>query len=321
MIKLRYITMLVCAFVLAETTHAKMWYLPDYQGASLKRKNIHSGSSSNLQNGIRFKCNNYGLKALSDIGSEFECINTISAPEGCCAAWQCKKSIYPYSSANCAQNGQILGGESCNDPSGTVFYQNCLCDKSIYKYDSSNCQGQLAGNSCYDNGEYYSECITDACQIQANIVQHISCGNFQCKTTHSQCSTICTECYSDYCSPLIDSGSCKNCDICQTYASNCDSCCIECGTCSFTGYTLDNCPANTLCTPKTCGGTTKYMATGCSANYTDYNSQWCKSGSPISPVTDCATLGYSSSVTSCSGDYVKLSCPFNKSYAVCVQSM
>lgn len=313
--------MLLCAIMLTETAHAKMWYLPDYQGAIKARKSSYNGSGPNPQESTRFKCRNYGLIPLKDIGPDFECTDTISAPEGCCGAYHCKKSKFPYSSTNCPQDGQILGGASCNDPNGTTFYQTCICDTSVYKYNTSNCQGQLGGSFCKDSSEHYTICATDACQIQENIAQHQNCGSFECKTTLPECGTICTECYNDYCSPLIDKGSCKSCEICNATAPNCDSCCIECGTCSFTGYTYDNCPANTLCTPKTCGGTTKYMATGCSANYTDYNSQWCKSGSPISPVTDCATLGYSSSVTSCSGDYIKLSCPFNKSYAVCVQSM
>lgn len=177
----------------------------------------------------------------------------------------------------------------------------CYCDRSLYAYASCPAPKVFSSDSCTENGTtYYASCscptsysqtcsdknqqgVGVAC-VEGGNTKYTSC---QCKAGYNQtCSEFGPVTPTDYC--LMNG---------IKYYNNCKTCPRLCS--------LDSCPSGASCSFETCSG--KYCAIGCAAG----NTYWCQP-----PITDCAALGYTQSVSQCSNfGYIK--CPYNSAAVFC----
>ena len=282
----------ISLFFVASTSDAKIWNLPDYQGQQFlsKRANNIDDSFAAGQEGVKFKCSNYGLVSLASIGADYECMDTFSAPEGCCGTWRCKSSKYSQSDLSCRSLGMIPDENTeCTSSDGTKAYRKCKCDTSTYPHTSS-CIPEVSGASCVDDyGTHFaSPCYDDWC----NYLDDTPCGDYRCKKTYDNCDSKCEECYTDTCDypendiyPYKSECNSGRCDS-RGHIEGCSERCYACDACDMRdcaseGY-LAECPANTICNdtciPNSCNSMVYVKPTGCVTSPTKYYSpktHWC----------------------------------------------
>ena len=201
----------------------------------------------------------------------------------------CKTDVYPY----------VINGSSCkfadtsaglckDKPSNTTHYKKCYADTCwkfssitlVDKGDASciwGCPSYVDANCSKCNA---SNCYTDDCHLYDHPA--VSSCKYGCKKTSStNCTTKCAECYADNCRNRSDNKTEYGCD---KYWDDCSTKC-QTGTvctprdCKAEGYTQTSCPANADCgTPCEigCGDTTKYYKYGtCNTGYIDLETYWC----------------------------------------------
>ena len=270
---------------------AKIWYINDYQYKELYKNRSNPPQSSQDETDMNkpsaddtFVCSSYGYLEMTEVGGNYVCASTYTAPDKtCCSNWVCNSTNFPYTSC---RSDQTPSGE-CADKNGTKHYRECKCNTTTYPYTTSNCSYTLSGTSCSDNsGTHYTECYQDPC-------------------TRANNENACVE----------------DCDYgCNKRYDGCSSCCIECKTCTpndceSLGY-LTNCPSNAVCNDTCsigCGDErTFFKPTGCATGYFEPSSYWCDV-----VISSCEELGYTQSASDCAeGDVLK--CPFDKSKVICL---
>ena len=238
--------MMVFAFI--NFAFAKVWLLPDYQRNQFFSYRINNEDKTNIppDDEVKFSCGNYsGMISLSALSEDMTCIEYFNGPEKCCKNWICNSSKYPYNDDLCAFEGKIGDKDSptCLNKDGTSNYQKCICDTNKYPYTLSNCNKILSGLTCTDDlGKHYEKCVTDPC-------------------TEAQNNNLC-----------------KTCDYgCTTKHSDCNSCCIECSSCTPTkdcsSYALSSCPDNASCSycNNGCDEAILWKIDSCDEGYTNKN--------------------------------------------------
>ena len=225
-----------------------------------------------------------------------------------CPAGQTAGSVCPYNPSyfdKCCDAGYKYSKDECTYPN-TISGDSCggkymcYCDKSLYSITSCTSPQVSEGEGCEEDGvTYYAKCVcpssySQTCDgqnqqgsgggcTQNGVTKYTSC---QCKAGYNMtCSDLGPVTPSDYC--LLNG---------VKYYNNCKTCENKCS--------LDNCPTGANCTYEDCSQ--KYCDNGCISGYID----WC-----TKPETDCAKLGYTKTVSQCSGSYLK--CPYNSAAVAC----
>ena len=262
----------ICVIFAVRSIEAKVYWLPDFLDKNQDRNDNRTNIADDKPNdGI--SCATYGFLSASEI-SGMDCEQERIANVGICYKnCVCNEKDYPYTSSNC-KGDYAPGGTSCQGE----HYSECLC-KSSFKYDSSNCKSPniLSGATCSDDdGKHYEECL-DACSQYGSLPDISDCP-YGCKVTASNCSSKCSQCYSDNCRNRPDNSTDYGC---QKYWQDCTSKCETGKTCTPTdcsGYTLSSCPANASCESCTSGcgdDTPRYKYAQCNNGYTDFDNYWC----------------------------------------------
>ncbi|MBS4773070.1 MAG: hypothetical protein KHX55_02200 [Proteobacteria bacterium] len=201
-----------------------------------------------------------------------------------------------YNSGYVAANDPTMACTKINSSDvGGLDCWSCVPCGSEYQYTTSNCPSpKILG--------------TDICNYKASTCScpaTVTCGTgITCKTQAPPGCTGCLECNpcpnlgkytSAQCSSLGGSASQSNYEACSEKYT----CCSGSGGGCPSGYVCDT-------TGATCSG--QHIVTGCATNF----KYWC-----TTPNTNCSTLGYTESASSCSsGHYVK--CPYDTSKVHCL---
>ena len=207
---------------------------------------------------------------------------------------ECCDAKYKYDKVDCSYP-KTVSSDSC----GGKYM--CYCDKSIYPNASCTSPQVPSGDSCTEEGKtYYSQCSCPSNYNQTCTGQNQQGSGTGCTQNGVTYYTSC-KCKSGYNMTCSELGPTNSSDYCLMngikYYNSCKTCENKCS--------LSSCPAGVSCTYEDCSQ--KYCESGCATGYIN----WCSK-----PVTDCATLGYTQSVSQCSGTYLK--CPYNTAAVSCL---
>lgn len=183
-IRMSWLATLILLFV-ANSVHAKVYWLPDYMHKDGSRANDYS---DNKQDHYEPACAAYGWVGAADKGN-MECRGHeyIKGNVLCFKNCSCP-SDYKYDSGNCSGNKKPAGA-ACDGKR-----LSCLCDTSLYPV--SDCPEGFApgGLACDDGSKHYQKCIN-----LCDGLTDMDCGSFECLQTYAECPSKCQICRIDNC--------------------------------------------------------------------------------------------------------------------------